>query len=133
MRVPLPGMLGVLAALVIPASGPHDGASRAPGDSTVVVAPEPPRDSLVLSGHDLNVWFTLAREDRAADGAHCVDRAIEIRRGRARVIVPLLYTEEAPTVVDDTTLEAVLYRGCRPIDRYRVYTRTGQPTPVRGT
>ena len=91
-----------------------------------------PADTLVVAGaRGLEVWFTLAREDRAADGRLCTDRTIEIRRDTTRVAVPLLYTEEVPRIVNDTTLEAVLYRGCRPLARYQVDTRTGQPTPVR--
>lgn len=91
-----------------------------------------PADSLAAAGpHDLEVWFTLARDDQAADGHHCTDRTLEIRRGLSRIAVPLLYTGEAPRIVNDTTLEAVLYRGCRPLARYRVDTRTGQPTPMR--
>ena len=91
-----------------------------------------PADSLAASGsHGLEVWFTLARDDQSADGRHCTDRTLEIRRDTSRIAVPLLYTGEAPRIVNDTTLEAVLYRGCRPLARYRVDTRTGQPTPVR--
>jgi hypothetical protein len=90
------------------------------------------RDSLAVAGPGgREVWFTLAREDRAADGTRCIDRAIEIRTGDRRVAVPLLYTEEVPRFVDDSTLEARLYRGCSVIALYRVNTRTGQPTPVR--
>lgn len=91
-----------------------------------------PRDSLAASGpNGLEVWFTLSRDDEATDGQHCTDRTLEIRRDTSRIAVPLLYTGEAPRIVNDTTLEAVLYRACRPIARYRVDTRTGQPTPLR--
>jgi hypothetical protein len=76
-------------------------------------------------------WYTLAREARAADGTPCVERGLEIRRGGTRVAVPLLYTRDIPTAADDSTLEARLYLNCAPGDRYRVNTRTGQPTPVR--
>ena len=90
------------------------------------------RDSLAASGpNGLEVWFTLSRDDEAADGKHCTARTLEIRRDTSRIAVPLLYTGEAPRIVNDTTLEAVLYRACRPIAGYRVDTRTGQPTPVR--
>lgn len=111
------------------------GSSRVPdhaaADSVGAGAPEP-RDSLVATGpHGAEVWFTLSRADRGTDGSHCVDRTVEIRLGGNRIPVPLLYTEEAPRFVNDTTLEAVLYRACRPLDRYHVDLRTGQPTPVR--
>ena len=91
-----------------------------------------PADSLVATGpRGLQVWYTMARQDHAADGSTCTDRTLEIRRDTTRVPVPLLYTEEAPRIVNDTMLEAVLYRGCRAVARYRVDLRTGQPTPVR--
>lgn len=104
---------------------------RVASDSVRTSEPDPP-DSLVVTGpHGAEVWFTLARPDRGTDGSHCVDRSVEIRLGGNRIPVPLLYTEEAPRFVNDTTLEAVLYRACRPLDRYHVDLRTGQPTPVR--
>jgi hypothetical protein len=96
-----------------------------------VAAGSVPADSLAASAPGLEVWFTMARNDRGADGRLCTDRTLEIRRGPSRIAVPLLYTGEAPRIVNDTTLEAVLYRGCRPLARYRVDTRTGQPTPMR--
>jgi hypothetical protein len=42
--------------------------------------------------------------------------------------VPLLYTHEAPTIVNDTTARAVLYTGCTPGDAYLVDLRSGRPT-----
>ncbi|MEO8226882.1 MAG: hypothetical protein ABI637_05585 [Gemmatimonadota bacterium] len=102
-------------------------------DTTAAAAPvAAPPDSLVVTGRGLEVWFTLARTDHAADGAACTDRTIEIRRGERRVAVPLLYTEQAPRMLDDSTLEATLYRNCQPAGRYHVDTRTGQPAPVHG-
>ena len=67
----------------------------------------------------------------SADGRRCVDRAIEIRRGGTRVPVPLLYTGEAPEIVNDTTLRARLSNGCRPGDAYLVDLRTGRPVRER--
>ena len=65
------------------------------------------------------------------DGRSCVDRAIEIRRGGTRVPVPLLYTGEAPEILNDTTLRARLSNGCRPGDAYLVDLRTGRPVRER--
>jgi hypothetical protein len=123
----------VVAGAVIAAAACGSGrpAGKAAADSTGNGAPALP-DSLAVRGpHGVEVWFTLARGDRGTDGTRCVDRTIEIRLGGNHIPVPLLYTEEAPRFVNDTTLEAVLYRACRPLDRYRVDLRTGQPTPVR--
>lgn len=120
----------IVAAVSCRTAGPE---ARTAVDSSVVsTAPAGPVDSLAASGpNGLEVWFTLARDDQGADGHRCTDRTLEIRRGTDRIAVPLLYTGEAPRIVNDTTLEAILYRGCRPLARYRVDTRTGQPTPVR--
>ena len=123
----------VVAGAVIAAAACSSGrpAGQATADSTGTGAPELP-DSLAVRGpHGVELWFTLARGDRGTDGTRCIDRTIEIRLGGNHIPVPLLYTEEAPRFVNDTTLEAVLYRACRPLDRYRVDLRTGQPTPVR--
>jgi hypothetical protein len=92
----------------------------APADSLVAVAPG-----------GAEIWFTLARESRAADGTTCTDRAIEIRRGDTRIPVPLLYTGAAPDIVNDTTMLARLSDRCRPGDLYRVDLRSGRPVPER--
>ena len=91
-----------------------------------------PADSLVLSLADGGtVWYTLARDARAEDGTPCVERGLEIRDGRRRVAVPLLYTRDLPVAAGDSMIEARLYLNCAPGARYRVSTRTGQPTPIR--
>ncbi len=120
----------IVAAISCRAAQPAAGtASDSAAASTAATVPA---DSLAASGAGgLEIWFTLARDDQGADGRHCTDRTLEIRRGTSRIAVPLLYTGEAPRIVNDSTLEAVLYRGCRPLARYRVDARTGQPTPVR--
>lgn len=97
-----------------------DAQVSAPADSLVAVAPG-----------GAEIWFTLARESRAADGTTCVDRAIEIRRGDTRIPVPLLYTGDAPEIVDDSTMLARLSDQCRPGDLYRVDLRSGRPLPER--
>jgi hypothetical protein len=91
-----------------------------------------PSDSLVATAPGgVEVWFTLARNGTALDGASCTDRAIEIRRGGARIPVPLLYTGTAPRLVNDSTLRARLSDRCRPGDSYLVDLRTGRPVRER--
>jgi hypothetical protein len=88
-----------------------------------------PADSLVmLAGDSVGIWFTLARPD---SGGGCTERTIEIRRGTARVPVPLLYTGGAPEFVNDTTIRARLWNDCRPGDAYLVDLRTGRPVRER--
>jgi hypothetical protein len=87
-----------------------------------------PADSLALSGPGgVQVWFTLARADNAPDGKRCQERGLEIRRGSVRIPVPLLYTGEAPRLVNDTTIRARLWKSCTPGDSYLVDLRTGRP------
>jgi hypothetical protein len=90
-------------------------------------------DSLALTGpNGLQVWFTLSRSARSADGAPCVERGLEIRGSGRRVQVPLLYTGETPTLLNDSTMRAMLWTDCRPVSPYRVDLRTGQPVPETG-
>lgn len=121
-------LIGLAAAT---ACAPPDRADL-PSDSAPAVAPAAPADSLVLTLADgSTVWYTLAREARAADGTPCVERGLEVRRRGTRVAVPLLYTRDLPVAADDSTLEARLYLHCAPISRYRINTRSGQPSPIR--
>jgi hypothetical protein len=127
--------LGV-AALLCAFAGCGDGDPQTDGaradSSAVPPALTVPADSLLLTlGDGATVWYTHARAAHGADGSACVERGLEIRRGGARAAVPLLYTREIPVATDDTTLEARLYLDCVPGDRYRIDTRTGQPTPIR--
>lgn len=93
--------------------------------------PARPADSLVATAPGgVQIWFTLARTD-SAGGRQCVDRTIEIRRGGARLPVPLLYTGTPPEIVNDTTLRARLSSECRPGDAYLVDLRTGRPVRER--
>ncbi len=90
-------------------------------------------DSLVATGENgVTVWFTLERAGRGADGSSCVERALEIRHGDTRVPVPLLYTGSAPILLDQSTMRAELWNHCRPVAKYRVNLRTGQPVRERG-
>lgn len=108
-------------------------ARPAAGSPIAKTAPDaPPADSLVLEAAGLSVWHTLSREATGSGGERCLERTLEIRRnGAAAVRVPLLYTRDVPRLIDDSTLEARVYRDCAPGDRYRIDLRTGQPTPVR--
>ena len=128
-------MKSVAPALLLLAAGCGGGAD-APAAGTgsggpTAAAPAAPADSLALSIGDAEVWYTLARPGRAADGSTCVDRALEIRRGDTRIPVPLLYTGTPPERVDDTTFRARLSDRCTPGARYLVNVRTGRPTPER--
>ena len=68
--------------------------------------PAAPADSLVATAPGgVEVWFTLARESKAADGTTCTDRTLEIRRGDTRTPVPLLYTGTVPEIVNDPRRE----------------------------
>jgi hypothetical protein len=95
-------------------------------------APIDRADSLALSRAGVEIWFTLARPERASDGKPCVERGLEIRRGGKKIPVPLLYTAETPTLLNDTTMRAILWTPCKPTDPYLVDLRTGRPTPDRG-
>ena len=94
--------------------------------------PIAPADSLVATAPGgVEIWFTLSREAKAADGTTCTDRTIEIRRDGARVPVPLLYTGSTPEIVDDTTMRARLSDHCAPGDAYLVDLRSGHPVRER--
>jgi hypothetical protein len=87
-----------------------------------------PSDSLVISNADgVEIWFTLARVAQGPDRKRCVERGLEIRRGGTRVQVPLLYTGTPPVLLDDSTMRALLWNHCRPVDAYRVDLRSGRP------
>jgi hypothetical protein len=91
-----------------------------------------PPDSLALTtASGVEIWYGLARSSRAADGSRCVERGLEIRRDGRRVQVPLLYTGEAPTLLNDSTMRAVLWTNCRPGDAYLVDLANGRPVRQR--
>jgi hypothetical protein len=75
----------------------------------------------------VEIWFTLARVGRAADGTRCVERGLEIRRGGTRIQVPLLYTGVPPVLLDLSTMRAELWNHCRAVDTYLVDLRSGRP------
>lgn len=128
-RTVLPSV--VLLLLASACTGRPEPDAPAAARDSAQAAPPPP-DSLVLELSDgSTVWYTMGREARAADGTDCIERTLEIRRGGNRIAVPLLYTRDVPVEVNDTTLEARVYLGCSPGDRYRIDSRTGLPTPIR--
>ena len=87
-----------------------------------------PQDSLATSTRSgVEIWFTLSRPAGSSEGQSCVERGLEIRRDGRRFPIPLLYTGEAPTVVNDSTIRAMLWTNCRPVTPYRVDLRTGRP------
>ena len=93
---------------------------------------DPPSDSLVLAtGTGVEVWYGLARSARGPDGSPCLERGLEIRRGERRIQVPLLYTGETPTLLNDSTMRAVLWTNCRPGDVYVVDLTNGRPVRAR--
>jgi hypothetical protein len=92
-----------------------------------------PSDSLVLAtGSGVEVWYGLARSARGPDGSPCVERGLEIRRGQRRIQVPLLYTGETPTLLNDSTMRAVLWNNCRPGKAYLVDLTNGRPVRQPG-
>jgi hypothetical protein len=100
--------------------------------AAVDTAVPPPADTLVgTAPGGVEIWFTLSREGVAADGSHCIDRTIEIRRGGSRVQVPLLYTGAVPELVNDSTIRARLSNRCAPGDAYLVDLRSGRPVRER--
>jgi hypothetical protein len=105
---------------------------KAPETPGASAEPTAPADSLVATAPGgIEIWFTLSRDGKAADGTACVDRTLEIRRGGSRVPVPLLYTGTAPEILNDTTMRARLSDHCAPGDAYLVDLRTGRPTRER--
>jgi len=88
-----------------------------------------PADSLAASAPGLEIWFTLTRPARSAAGASCVERGLEIRRAERRIPVPLLYTGEPPSILNDSTMRAVLWTDCHRQKAYLVDLRTGRPVP----
>lgn len=105
-------------------------AEAPPADASAdLTQPARPADSLVLrAGDGWEVWFTLPREAKHADGTSCIERAVEFRRDTVRRGVPLLYTREAPTALGQDAIRAVLYNHCEPMAAYRVDFATVSPS-----
>ena len=116
--------------MAVIACGCRSGERRPSPDSTL--SRTAPADSLAASfGNGVEVWFTLSRAARGSDGRACQERGLEIRHGSDRIQVPLLYTGEAPALLNDSTMRAVLWNHCEPVATYRVDLRTGRPVPER--
>ena len=101
----------------------------------VTISSEPQDSLAMVVANGQEVWFTLARTGRAPDGTTCVERGLEIRARAKRIAIPLLYTREAPVLLNDSTIRAVLWTNCRPGDVYRINLRNGRPVrePGRGS
>lgn len=90
--------------------------------------PVAPADSLVLTAPGgITVWFTLARPATHPDGTSCQERALEVRTDSTRRGVPLLYTRDAPTLLGEDGMRAVLSNGCVAGAAYRVDFATVSP------
>ncbi|HJR50651.1 MAG TPA: hypothetical protein VJ794_06060 [Gemmatimonadales bacterium] len=123
---------GVVIATVAVTAGCGGREETPPAESAETAQPAAPADSLVATAPGgVEIWFTLAREGKAADGTTCTDRTLEIRHGDRRVPVPLLYTGTAPEIVNDSTMRARLSDRCAPGDAYLVDLRTGRPVRER--
>ena len=93
--------------------------------------PSPPSDSLVLEAPGgITVWFTQSRVAKDSTGAECHERALEVRQDTTRRGVGLLYTREAPTVLDKDAMRAVLYNNCVAGPAYRVDFATLSPRRI---
>jgi hypothetical protein len=118
------GRLVLWSFALFAACGPPE---RAQTKTSAGEAAGPP-DSLATSTRSgVEIWFTLSRPGRSKEGESCVERGLEIRGQGRRLPVPLLYTGEAPTVINDSTMRAMLWTNCRPVTAYRVDLRTGRP------
>jgi hypothetical protein len=105
------------------------GRDTPPPDQPPAAEPAGPApERLLTTPSGVEVWFGDSRESRDSAGATCVERSLELRGPGGRRIVPLLYTLDTPTVLDDTTMRARLYTDCRAGRAYQVDLRTGLPT-----
>lgn len=114
---------GGLLACQREAPPPEDAAPPA----APAAAPTPAAELVLTTSSGTELWFGDARESRDSAGTPCVERTLEIRGPAGRRIVPLLYTLDTPTVLDDSTVHARLFTDCRPGPVYRVDLRTGLP------
>ena len=90
-----------------------------------------PADSLVLEvPGGITVWFTQSRDAKDSLGVPCIERALEVRQDTSHRGVGLLYTREAPTLLDKDAMRAVLYNNCIPGAAYRVDYATLSPRRI---
>jgi hypothetical protein len=125
---PKPFWLGTMGLAAVLASGCRPEARPAPENSRATLQPA---DSLAVARGGVEVWFTLARTAQGSDGEPCLERGLEIRQAGRRIPVPLLYTAETPTLLNDTTMRGILWTQCKPLDSYLVDLRTGRPVRER--
>jgi hypothetical protein len=122
------GLWRTSASIVFAIATACDGTDRVNGDRPA--SRTQPVDSLAVStSTGVEIWYRLSRTGTAADGSTCVERGLELRRAGKRIQVPLLYTGDTPTLLDDSTMRAVLWTNCRPVAVYRVDLRNGRPVP----
>ena len=105
-------------------SAPSPAAEAAP--AAPAEAPAPAAEQILKAG-GVEVWFGAAREGRDSAGVACVERTLEIRSAAGRRVVPVLYTRDTPTVVNDSTVRARLFTNCVAGPTYQVDLRTGLP------
>ena len=121
-------LLALLAAGCGARGEPPPDGPPVPDASAVTPAPA---DSMVLTAPGgVTVWLTEGRRSSDSAGTACYERTIEIRRDTTRKKVPLLYTLNAPVLLDDSTMRAELARDCRPASSYRVSLRDGMPYKI---
>ena len=117
-------VVAVLAAGCTACDRPPPPPASEPGAAT---PPAPAAQLALKAPGGVEVWFGDVRESRDSAGGTCVERTLEIRGPTGKRIVPLLYTLDTPTVLDDSTIRARLFTDCRPGPTYRVDLRTGLP------
>ena len=117
-------VIGFLAAF---AFGCDRSAPRPPEGAPPLAASTRAPELALTTPSGAEVWFGDARESRDSAGATCIERTLEIRVAGSRRIVPLLYTLDTPTVLDDSTIRARLFTDCRAGPAYRVNLRSGLP------
>lgn len=94
----------------------------------VATAPEAALASRPVPG--VEIWFMEGRPAHDSTGFECVERTLEIRDSTGTRRVPLLYTLDAPTRLDDSSVRAQVFLHCQPGQAYRINLRTGLPTPL---
>lgn len=124
-------ILRLMALAVACAPAPEAGGAGGAPSGAAAETPAAPADSLVLQGPGgVEVWFTHTREATSPEGEPCLERALEVRTDSASRGVPLLYTREAPTLLDRDAMRAVLYNNCTAGAAYRVDFATVSPRRI---
>ncbi len=125
--------LGVVALAGCAGSPQDSKTDQSPSSSGAAQSVTFPDSLLVRMPGGYSVWWTLGREveqeDTTASGEEgsCVERAIEIRKGTTRRLVPLLYTTVPPEPESDTTIRATISTRCVAGVDYLVNLRTAEP------